>query len=156
MRFVTLGSPPPSLTFVTLHRLYIDACYWEHKSEVNHQMKLSANPSTSKSAPDKSSISASTSSSTAAPKDTKESKGKVTNISGRSRGKPNLTTKLGKNGKLTAAEWKNHFDNKLCMFCGLAGHIAKDCPKSTSQVSKGCTAATTPETKMEVSLRTKK
>ena len=104
----------------------IDAHYWECKSEDSCQMKPSANPFTSKS------------------------------TSSSSGGKPNLTTKLGKDGKLTAAERKNHFDNKLCMFCGLAGHITKDCPKSTSRVSKGCTAATTLETKLEVSSETKK
>ena len=131
-------------------------CYWECKSEVSCQMKPSANPSMSKSAPDKSYTSTSTSSYSAAPKDTKESKGKAANTSGGSGGKPDLTTKLGKDGKLTAAERKNRFDNKLCMFCGLAGHIAKDCPKSTSRASKGRTAAITPETKPEVSSETKK
>ena len=119
-------------------------------------MKPSANLSTSKSAPNKSSTSTYTSSYSAAPKDTKESKGKAANISGSSRGKPDLTTKLGKDSKLTAAEQKNRFDNKLCMFCSLAGHIAKDCPKSTSQASKGHTVATTPETKPEVSSKTKR
>ena len=79
MRFPMSGSPPPSLIFVTLPRLYIDARYWEHKSEVSRQTKLSANPSTSKYTPDKPSIPASASSYSAAPKDTKESKGKATN-----------------------------------------------------------------------------
>ena len=134
----------------------IDVCYWECKSEVSRQMKPSANPSTSKSTSDKPSTSTSASSYSAAPKDTKKSKGKATNTSGSSGGKPNLTTKLGKDGKLTAVEQKNHFDNKLCMFCGLAGHIAKDCPKSTSWASKGHTAAITLEAKPEVSSETKK
>ena len=130
-------------------------CYWECKSEVSCQMKPSANPSMSKSAPDKSSTSASTSSYSATSKDTKKSKGKAANSSGSSGGKPDLTTKLGKVGKLTTVEQKNCFDNKLCMFCGLAGHITKDCLKSTSWVSKGCTAVTTLETKPEVSSDTK-
>ena len=131
-------------------------CYWECKSEVSHQMKPSANPSTFKSAPNKSSTSASASSYSITPKDTKESKGKAANTSGSSGGKPDLITKLGKDSKLTAAERKNQFDNKLCMFCGLAGHIAKDCLKSISRASKGHTAATTLETKLEVSSETKK
>ena len=145
-------------TLSDLHHLAqaIDAHYWEHKSEVSHQTKPSANPSTSKSTSNKPSTSASASSYSAAPKDTKESKGKAANTSGSSGGKPNLTTKLGKDGKLTAVEQKNRFDNKLCMFCGLAGHIAKDCPKSTSRVSKGRTVVTTLETKPEVSSETKK
>jgi hypothetical protein len=101
------------------------------------------------------SVSAFASSSTAAPKDSKESKGKAVNMSGSSGTKPNLTTKLGKDGKLTTAERKHCFDNKLCMFCGLAGHITKDCLKSTSQASKGCTTVTTPDDQLEVSSETK-
>ena len=142
-------SPPSRFIIFTAH-------YWEHKSEVRHQTKLSANPSTSKSTPDKPSTSASAFSYSTAPKDTKESKGKAANTSGSSGGKPDLTTKLGKDGKLTAAEQKNRFDNKLCMFCGLAGHIAKDCLKSTSWASKGRMAAITLEAKPEVSSETKK
>ena len=147
----------PSTLFDLRHLAQaIDVCYWERKSEVSRQMKPPANPSTSKSTSDKSSTSTSASSYSADPKDTKESKGKAGNTSGSSRGKPDLTTKLGKDGKLTAVEQKNCFDNKLCMFCHLTGHIAKDCPKSTSQVSKGRTAAITLEAKPEVSLKTKK
>ena len=43
-----------------------------------------------------------------------------------------LMSKLGKEGKLTAEERNHCPDNKLCMFCDLTGHIAKDCLKSTS------------------------
>ena len=28
-------------------------------------------------------------------------------------------------------------DNNLCLFCGKAGHIAKECPKSSSNAAKG-------------------
>src|SRR5882724_3385575 len=56
---------------------------------------------------------------------------------------PSLPTspKLGKDGKLTPQECRHHLDNKLCLFCGTAGHITKDCPKSSlasakAQVSK--------------------
>jgi hypothetical protein len=135
----------------------IDTRYWERKSELSRQTKPSANPSTLRYTSNKptTSISAFTSSSAAAPKDSKESKGKAANSSSSSGTKPYLATKLGKDGKLTTAERKHCFDNKLCMFCGLAGHIAKDCPKSTSQASKGRTAMTTPDDQPEVSLETK-
>jgi aspartyl aminopeptidase len=53
------------------------------------------------------------------------------------------------------AKRKHHFDNELCMFCGLTGHIAKDCPKSTSRASKGRTAVTTLDDQPEVSSETK-
>ena len=45
---------------------------------------------------------------------------------------PDLTRKLGKDGKLTPQERQRHMDNSLCLFCGKMGHIAKECPKSTT------------------------
>ena len=50
--------------------------------------------------------------------------------------KPNLSNKLGKDGKLTPEERKRRLENKLCLFCGGPGHQAKDCPKTTSSASK--------------------
>ena len=42
---------------------------------------------------------------------------------------PDLTGKLGKDGKLTPQERQRRMDNSLCLFCGKTGHIAKECPK---------------------------
>jgi hypothetical protein len=47
-----------------------------------------------------------------------------------------IADKLGKDGKLTPQERQRRFDNNLCMFCGGAGHTARDCTKSTSSASK--------------------
>ena len=127
----------------------INARYWERKSEVSRQTKPTSVPSVSRNSPN---------TTPAASKDTKESKGKAvttTSTSGASAKNPNLTSKLGKDGKLTTAERKHRFDNKLCMFCGLTGHMAKDCLKSTSRASKGCTVTTTPEATLEVSSEAK-
>ncbi|KAF9228286.1 hypothetical protein BS17DRAFT_813235 [Gyrodon lividus] len=59
-----------------------------------------------------------------------------------------LSSKLGKDGRLTSEEHKHHFDLKLCMFCGAMGYMAKDCWKSTSHAAKMSPA---PETKPEAS-----
>ena len=129
------------MTLYKLHTLIqaIDACYWERKSEVNCQAKPSNNPSTmSSNKPTASSFSGNNSGSS---KDSNESKGKSTSTS---TSKSNILSKLGKDGKLTAEEWKCRFDNKLCIFCGNAGHMAKNCPKSSLRASKG--HATTIET----------
>jgi hypothetical protein len=85
------------------------------------------------------------SSSAAVPKESKESKGTAANISDSSGAKPDLITKLGKDGKLMTVE------HKLCMVCGLTGHITKDCQRSISRVSKGRTAVTTLDDQPEVS-----
>ena len=82
-------------------------------------------------------------------------KGK-TSTSTSSTSKPDLMSKLGSNGKLTSDEQKRHFDNKLCMFCGAGGHMAEDCPKSTSRTSKGRSVTTTLATKPEDSSESNK
>ncbi|KIM68553.1 hypothetical protein SCLCIDRAFT_20456 [Scleroderma citrinum Foug A] len=55
--------------------------------------------------------------------------------------KPDLIDKLGKDGKLTAAERKRRLDNNLCMFCGGTGHFTDKCPKKSSK-AKAHAAAT--------------
>jgi hypothetical protein len=47
-----------------------------------------------------------------------------------------LGDKLGKDGKLTAAERARRFANNLCLFCGGMGHTARECPKSSSSAAK--------------------
>ncbi|KAG6327548.1 hypothetical protein ID866_11541 [Astraeus odoratus] len=49
---------------------------------------------------------------------------------------PDLSGILGKDGKLTAMEHLCHMKNSLCLFCGLPGHSAKDCPRSMSCIAK--------------------
>lgn len=49
-------------------------------------------------------------------------------------------SKLGNNGKLTQEERQRCIDNKLCLFCGGPGHMAKDCPfpKFSALQAKAC------------------
>ena len=61
-----------------------------------------------------------------------------TSFSGSS--KLDLNDKLGKDGKLMAAERKRRLDNNLCMFCRGTGHFTDKCPKKTSK-AKARTAA---------------
>jgi len=51
--------------------------------------------------------------------------------------------KLGKDSKLAPQECQHCLDNKLCLFCGTAGHIMKDCMKVAS--SKAHSAKTKQE-----------
>src|SRR5882724_6252379 len=119
----------------------IDARYWERHGEVSRETcasGTSGNKTEQKSDSSKS--------------DNKSSKGSLhskqkNNNSGSTQGKgstseqkkpttPDLSSKLRKDGKLTPQERQHHLDNKLCLFCGTSGHVAKDCPKSSSASAK--------------------
>ena len=124
--------------------------YWECKSEINCQVKPSiAPPFKSNKTPATSSMNSGDS------KASSNVKGKTPTTTSATP-KPDFMLKLGSDGKLTSNKRKHCFDNKLCMFCGAGGHMVKDCPKSTSRASKGHSVTTTPETKLEDSLESKK
>ena len=115
----------------------IDARYWECKSEISRQTKNSAASS--------SPASKGSSSGTLDLKSKPKEKGKSSDnksakpSSNTSSSKPSTSetpSHLGKDGKLTEAERQCRIKEKLCMFCGQSGHMAKDCPKSTSKSAK--------------------
>src|SRR5882672_10425815 len=121
----------------------IDARYWEHKGELSHKTRTSG-----------SSGNKSDNISDSAKSDNKsgKSKSKQKDNSGSTQSKgsssdlkkstPDLSSKLGKDGKLMPQERQRRLDNKLCLFCGTSGHVAKDCPKSTSASSKARASST--------------
>ena len=55
---------------------------------------------------------------------------------------PNMTGKLGKDGKLTPQERQHHMDNSLCLFCRKTRHITKECPKLLAIAAQAHTAIT--------------
>ena len=131
----------------------IDARYWECRSEISCQTKNSSPPSTSNS---KSSASSSNSKGKSKEKDNKgKSSGNRSKSSSSSSGTSKLTTSnapshLRKDDKLTEEECQWHIKEKLCMFCGQPGHMAKDCPKSTSKSAKTKARAARVETSATV------
>ena len=50
-----------------------------------------------------------------------------------SKPKEDLSTKLGKDGKLTFAEKQRRRDNNLCLWCGKPGHMADVCPLNATK-----------------------
>jgi len=120
---------------LTLHGLRalcqeIDARYWEHKDEISHMMKTQ-----STSSPTKPSNSGQEKSKTGNSPSFANSSGssKATSNQSSSSSRPDLTNKLGKDGKLTTDECKRCLDNNLCMFCGGTSHFADNCPKKTKK-----------------------
>ena len=55
---------------------------------------------------------------------------------------PDLSSKYGKDGKLTQAERQHCFEQNLCLFCSKTGHITKECSKATSSAAKAHSAST--------------
>src|SRR6201981_3407122 len=154
---------PASLNEMQVLAQQIDMHYWERKAEqACHSKSTASNPSSSNQ-PSCSTKGAKPASppSTSNPSSTSNSSGKSSKGSGQSQKKSssmsNLSSKLGKDGKLTNEEHHHRFKNNLCMFCGQAGHIAKDCPRSASCAAKARAAdIATPVAKLEDSSESRK
>ncbi|KAG6327280.1 hypothetical protein ID866_11809 [Astraeus odoratus] len=123
----------------------INMCYWKHKEEIQwaNRHQTSAQNSSNK-------LSSSTPNSShnkSAPNSAPSSKSNNNNnkkSSNASSSNPELTSKLSKDGKLTAAECKRCYDLKLCMFCGGNGHFTDKCEKKVAKnKAKACAAKAT-------------
>jgi len=125
---------------LTLHGLRalcqeIDACYWEHKDEISRMTKTQSTSSPTKpsNSGGNSSNSCQEKSKAGNPSNSASGSSKTTSNWSSSGSRPDLTNKLGKDGKLTADKRKWRLDNNLCMFCGGTGHFVDNCPKKTKK-----------------------
>jgi len=115
----------------------IDACYWEHKGETSREsMQKPKDDNTSKQSSSKPSNNHSSNHSNNQNNLSASSSNKSSKPASFSA--PDLSSKLGKDGKLTAEERKQCIDNKLCLFCGSTRHSTHDRQKSSSCATKVC------------------
>jgi len=115
----------------------IDSRYWEHKAKVSQETTASGslghkneNKSSDNTKSDKGK-----SSSQSKQKSSNNSSGSSQSKGSSSEPKktnPDLSSKLGKDSKLTQQERQCRLDNNLCLFCGAPVHMAKDFPKCAS------------------------
>lgn len=139
----------------------IDSRYWERRSELSRESGSSnsktpdqRNSSEGKKSDKKNKASTSTSNNSGQRSNNNNNnnnKNPKSNNSGQHTPKSDLSSKLGKDGKLTPAERQRRFANNLCLFCGEAGHTAKECSKSGSSASKGKGRAAKSEPKSDAS-----
>lgn len=152
-----MGKPSTLSEYKTLAQT-IDARYWERKGEVTRETKSTSSNPPKQSASDRTNANSSGSGNNKSGTHhaSTNKSGKQSTSSTSAPKAPDLTSKLGKDGKLTSEERQRRLDKKLCLFCGGPGHTARECTKSTSRAAKGRAAVVAPETKPEVSVETKK
>ena len=124
----------------------IDSHYWEHKVEVSHENTSGTSGNKSENKSNNFKTEKGKGSFKTKQKDSNSSSGSTSSKGSTSESKklnPDLSSKLGKDGKLTPQERQHRLDKNLCLFCGASGHMAKDCPKSTSAAAKARAALTT-------------
>ena len=125
----------------------IDSRYWECKAEISRKNASGTSGNKSENKSDNSKTEKGKGSSKSRQKDSNSSSGSTSSKGSSSESKksnPDLSSKLGKDSKLTPQERQCRLDKNLCLFCGASGHMDKDCPKSTSTAAKARAALTTP------------
>jgi len=146
---------------LTLHGLRalcqeIDTRYWEHKDKISRTTKTqsTSSPTKSPNSGGNSSNSGQEKSKTGNPSSSANSSGssKATSNQSSSSSRLDLTNKLGKDGKLTADEYKRCLENNLCMFCGGTSHFADNCPKKTKKAKARAVAIAAESSKTDSNL----
>ena len=144
------GGKPTKLSDLRIQAMALDGRYWERRSEIDRKNKANTSKPASTSTSSKPASTPTTSGSSQTTNGNRPSN-PTNNGSSSGKGKSASTSntpsvssapdrskyadKLDSNGKLTSAERTRRLKDKLCLFCGLAGHQLKDCRKRAAQSS---------------------
>ena len=130
----------------------LDQRYWERQSEISRDRKPAASsnnkPSDNRTdhrsdhrtnAPQSGASKSNSQQQNSRPKDNKKpfSSNPAASSSSKPAGKSSIADILGPDGKLKPEERQRRMDNKLCLRCGGAGHVAHDCTVQSKSKSKG-------------------
>src|SRR6266550_5087270 len=146
------GGKPSMLVKMHLKAQQIDHAHWMTKDELAKDSKMSTSDSKKY---DNSKQSSSSKKPTTSASDTQSASNSSScfhssapNSSNSSRTpptkKPDISNKLGKDGKLKSNECKHRMEKNLCLYCGSGGHSAKDCCKVSSSTTRGHAAVASP------------
>jgi len=129
----------------------IDTRYWECKDKISRTTKSQSTSSTTKPSNSRGNTPKSSQAKTGNSPSSANTSGssKATSNQSSSGSKPDLTNKLGKDGKLTADECKWRLENNLCMFCGGTGHFVDNCPKKSKKAKAHAAAVAAESGKMD-------
>lgn len=136
---ISLQGKPTTLALMRRAAQFADARYWEREREKGREDRSSPAKSTSAASGERKPnppTPSSSSSYTPSPSQSSSSSKKTSNASSSTPAKNPLVSVLGSDGKLLPAEQARRLENKLCLFCGTAGHQARDCPKPQSSASQ--------------------
>jgi Retrotransposon gag protein len=128
--------------------LEIDSRYWERKEydSISTPSKTSHNTNANRSSP-QTFLNQQSNQGSSKKNRGKNSSSKSSNSASTSQEKtPDISSKLGKDGKLLPEERQRRIDQGLCLLCGTKGHLVKECPKSTTS-SKPATSLKARSTK---------
>jgi hypothetical protein len=122
------GGKPNTLANLRIQAMTLDARYWERKAE------LTQSPAPSGALLNSSGPRAT---STRAPAAIAPSTPVQTSVRNATPQTPTARQipGVGSDGKLTVEERQRRISNNLCLFCGNAGHVVKDCRKRTSAMN---------------------
>jgi hypothetical protein len=147
---------PRTLIALRIAAQGIDQRYWRREDEKKRdsarnttQTKSSSSTSTSnnRNTGSNSGTSSSTNRSSNPTSSSKPKPGASNSDSGSSSApKPKPNVELTKDGHITQAERDRRMKNNLCLYCGGAGHVSKDCRKRANPGSTSGRAAQTSET----------
>ena len=113
----------------------LDQRYWERQNEISRDRRITTPQTPGFRSSDKSSASSSS------PPAAKPQSSSSNSFSSKPpqrppNSAPTIADKLGKDGKLREEERKHRIANKLCLFCGLAGHAIRECRKRLASDKK--------------------
>ena len=138
---------PSTLQAMRLKAQRIDARYWERKNEITREQaaERTSKPEGKQSSNSGKQQTQQGNATSSNKEDKKPSNSGKQQASTSATQQPDLSGKLGKDGKITAKERQYRMEKNLCLYCGDKNHRVADCPvvKANAAKARAANAAAT-------------